>query len=189
MNYKDLNLSINQDVFKLDTDQNDYKITTGTGDIFIKKYLPIKDKKDLVEITLQKAEQADGTYNEILIDMYFNLHLVYLYTDIVFTDEDREDEMKLYDELESSGTLERILDKIPDEEYNTLMDYLKAMRKEASCYKHSAAAMVQKLIVDLPKNMREVADILKDIDLEKYQETINFAQHANGNRPIPLNNK
>ena len=177
MNYKDLNLH---------TDNDMYYIEVQGKKINIKKYLPINDKKDLVEITLQKAEQADGTYNEILIDMYFNLHLVYLYTDITFTDEDREDEMKLYDELESSGMLERILNKIPDEEYNVLMDYLKAMREEISSYKHSAAAMVQKLVVDLPKNMREAADILKDIDLEKYQETINFAQHANAGRPIPL---
>ena len=180
MNYKDLNLHINNDT---------YFIEVQGKKINIKKYLPINDKKDLVEITLQKAEQADGTYNEILIDMYFNLHLVYLYTDIVFTDEDREDEMKLYDELESSGLLERILDKIPDEEYNTLMDYLKAMRKEISSYKHSAAAMVQKLIVDLPKNAEAAAKIVQNFNPEKYKEVVDFAQHANGDRPIPLNNK
>lgn len=177
MNYKDLNLHTNNDM---------YFIEVQGKKINIKKYLPINDKKDLVEITLQKAEQADGTYNEILIDMYFNLHLIYLYTDIVFTDEDREDEMRLYDELESSGTLERILDKIPDEEYNTLMDYLKAMRKEASSYKHSAAAMVQKLIVDLPKNAEAAAKIVEDFDPKKYREVVDFAQHANGNRPIPF---
>jgi len=68
--------------------------------------------------------------------------------------------MKLYDKLESSGILERILDKIPEEEYNVLMDYLKAMRKEISSYKHSAAAMVQKLIVDLPKNAEAAAKIV-----------------------------
>ena len=180
MNYKDLNLHTNNDM---------YYIEVQGKKINIKKYLPINDKKDLVEITLQKAEQADGTYNEILIDMYFNLHLVYLYTDIVFTDEDREDEMKLYDELESSGLLERILDKIPDEEYNTLMDYLKAMRKENSSYKHSAAAMVQKLIVDLPKNAEAAAKIVQNFNPEKYKEVVDFAQHANGDRPIPLNNK
>ena len=180
MNYKDLNLH---------TDNDMYYIEIQGKKINIKKYLPINDKKDLVEITLQKAEQADGTYNEILIDMYFNLHLIYLYTDIVFTDEDREDEMKLYDELESSGLLERILDKIPDEEYNTLMDYLKAMRKEISSYKHSAAAMVQKLIVDLPKNAEAAAKIVQNFNPEKYKEVVDFAQHANGDRPIPLNNK
>lgn len=178
MNYKDLNLH---------TDNDTYFIEVQGKKINIKKYLPINDKKDLVEITLQKAEQADGTYNEILIDMYFNLHLVYLYTDIVFTDEDREDEMKLYDELESSGLLERILDKIPDEEYNTLMDYLKAMRKEISSYKYSAAAMVQKLIVDLPKNAEVAAKIVEDFNPEKYKEVVSFAQHANNNRPIPMN--
>ena len=177
MNYKDLNLH---------TDNDMYFIEVQGKKINVKKYLPINDKKDLIEITLQKAEQVDGTYNEILIDMYFNLHLVYLYTDIVFTDEDREDEMKLYDELESSGILERILDKIPDEEYNTLMDYLKAMRKEISSYKHSAAAMVQKLIVDLPKNAEAAAKIVEDFNPEKYREVVDFAQHANGNRPIPF---
>ena len=177
MNYKDLNLH---------TDNDMYYIEVQGKKINIKKYLPINDKKDLVEITLQKAEQADGTYNEILIDMYFNLHLVYLYTDIVFTDEDREDEMKLYDELESSGMLERILNKIPDEEYNVLMDYLKAMREEISSYKHSAAAMVQKLIVDLPKNAEAAAKIVEDFDPKKYKEVVDFAQHANGNRPIPF---
>lgn len=177
MNYKDLNLY---------TDNDMYFIEVQGKKINIKKYLPINDKKDLVEITLQKAEQADGTYNEILVDMYFNLHLVYLYTDIVFTDEDREDEMKLYDELESSGMLERILNKIPDEEYNVLMDYLKSIREEISSYKHSAAAMVQKLIVDLPKNAEAAAKIVEDFDPKKYKEVVDFAQHANGNRPIPF---
>ena len=175
MNYKDLNLH---------TDNDMYFIEVYGKKINIKKYLPINDKKDLIEITLQKAEQADGTYNEILIDMYFNLHLVYLYTDITFTDEDREDEMKLYDELESSGLLERILDKIPDEEYNVLMDYLKAMRKENSSYKHSAAAMVQKLIVDLPKNAEAAAKIVENFNPEQFKNVMEFAKYANGGRDI-----
>ena len=177
MNYKDLNLRVNKDT---------YYIEMQGKKINIKKYLPVRDKKDLIEITLQKAEQADGTYNEILIDMYFHLYLIYLYTDIEFTEEDREDEMKLYDELESNGILERIVNKIPDEEYEILMDYLKTTRKENSSYKHSAAAMVQKLIVDLPKNAEAAAKIVQEFDPEKYKEIVDFAQHANANRPIPL---
>ena len=177
MNYKDLNLHVNKDTYCIEMQEKK---------INIKKYLPVRDKKDLIEITLQKAEQADGTYNEILIDMYFHLHLIYLYTDIEFTEEDREDEMKLYDELESNGILERIINKIPDEEYEILMDYLKTTRKEISSYKHSAAAMVQKLIVDLPKNAEAAAKIVQEFDPEKYKEIVDFAQHANANRPIPL---
>lgn len=177
MNYKDLNLHVDKDT---------YCIEIQGKKINIKKYLPVRDKKDLIEITLQKAEQTDGTYNEILIDMYFHLHLIYLYTDIEFTEEDREDEMKLYDELESNGILERIVNKISDEEYEILMDYLKTTRKEISSYKHSAAAMVQKLIVDLPKNAEAAAKIVQEFDPEKYREVIDFAQHANADRPIPL---
>ena len=179
MNYKDLGLHLNNDTY--------YINIQGNKQIHIKKYLPINDKKDLIEITLQKAEESNGTYNEILIDMYFNLYLVYLYTDIEFSDEDREDEMKLYDELESSGLLERVVDKIPEDEYDTLIDYLKNMRKEDLSYKHSAAALVQKLIVDLPKNAETAAKIVEDFNPEKYKEVVDFAQHANGNRPIPFN--
>ena len=31
--------------------------------------------------------------------MYFNLNIVYLYTNLIFTEEERKDEEKLYDEL------------------------------------------------------------------------------------------
>lgn len=178
MTYKNLGLRLDKDTYTIDVQGNT---------INIKKYLPINDKKDLIEITLQHAEEANGTYNEVLIDVYFNLYLVYLYTDIEFTDEDRKDEMKLYDELESSGLLERIVNKIPDEEYNILMDYLNAMRKEDSSYKHSAAAMVQKLVVDLPKNAEAAAKIVENFDPEKYKQVTDFAQHANAGRPIPFN--
>ena len=52
--------------------------------IEVKKYLPIEDKIDLVQIALQMSEE-DGIYNEALLDMYFNLYLVFLYTNIQFT--------------------------------------------------------------------------------------------------------
>ena len=64
---------------------------------------------------------------------------------------------KINSEIDDS---EKILKLIPDDEYDTLMGYLETMRKEDSYYKHSAAAMVQKLIIDLPKNAEAAAKIV-----------------------------
>ncbi len=66
------------------------------------QYLPAQDKYDLLMITLQKSLE-NGAYNEFKLNLYFELNLVYMYTNISFTEKQREDEFKLYDTLESNG--------------------------------------------------------------------------------------
>ena len=73
------------------------KITFNGLDIEILKYLPIEEKYNLISITLQKSLENDNVYNSVLMDMYFHLYLVFLYTNISFTDKQKEDEAKLYD--------------------------------------------------------------------------------------------
>ena len=67
--YNDLKLNINDLVQTFDFHNQS---------IEVKQYLPINDKKDLIQIALQKSEE-NGVYNQILLDVYFNLNLVYLY--------------------------------------------------------------------------------------------------------------
>ena len=54
-------------------------------EIEVGQYLPISDKSDLIAITLQKSK-INEFYNPILVDMYFHLHIVYMYTNLTFTD-------------------------------------------------------------------------------------------------------
>ncbi len=149
----------------------------------VKQYLPTRDKYDLVMITLQKAKE-DGLYNPLKIDMYFHLHLVYMYTDIQFTDEDREVEEVLYDKLVQSGFMNVFLANMDDDEYNTLNVYINSLVKDNMKYRNSAAAVLQSLITDLPKNAEAARQIVDNFNPEKYQEVIKFAEAANGNRPI-----
>lgn len=44
-------------------------------------------------ITLQQAEE-NGVYNPMLLEQRFNLNLVYMYTNITFTEKQKEDESK-----------------------------------------------------------------------------------------------
>lgn len=152
-------------------------------EIEVKQYLPIEDKYDLVMITLQKAEE-NGIYNALKLDMYFHLHLVYMYTNLSFTEKQKENEMKIYDTLESNGFIDKMIEVIPEEEYNALFTFMDEIMLNTLNYTNTAGAVIQSIINDLPKNAKIAKDIIDSFDKEKYQEVTEFAKAANGNRPI-----
>lgn len=152
-------------------------------EVKVLQYLPISDKIDIVEIALQKSKQG-GIYNELLLDMFFHLHIIMCYTDLEFSDEDLEDMMALYDKLESNGFINEIIEAMNQDEYKNLLDYLNIMKKENLEYNNTAAAVISRIIEDLPAKMAEVKDILDQFDPSKYEEVKNFAMAANGGRDI-----
>ena len=175
MKYSDLNLKIN-------TETTVIKINDNT-EIEVLQYLPVEDKIDLIQIALQKSLE-NGIYNEIKLDMYFNLYIVYMYSNLEFTDEEKEDEFKLYNKLKSNDIIAHVIAGMDEGEYDCLLDYLKSMQENNESYKKSAAALFQTFIQDMPKNAAAAAEIVDNFDKEKYKNVIDFAKSANGNRPI-----
>ena len=152
-------------------------------EVKVLQYLPISDKIDIVQIALQRSEE-NGIYNELLLDMYFHLHIIMCYTDLEFSDEDLSDFMSLYDRLECHGFINEIIQAMNQDEYKNLVDYLNVMKKEKLNYNNTTAAVLSRIIQDLPKNAEAAKEILEGFDLEKYQEAANFATALNGGRPI-----
>lgn len=169
---------------KTNTDVNTFEFQGQTIEVL--KYLPIEDKYDLVMIALQKAEQ-DGIYNPILLDLYFHLYLVYMYTNVSFTERQKDNEPHLYDTLASNGFMKQFLDTIEVEEYEELMLYVDEIMETTLHYKNTAGAVLQSVIQDLPKNAQAAADIVNSFAPEKYQAVVDFATAANGGRNINTN--
>lgn len=170
---------------KLKVDQRVETFDFGGQSIEVKQYLPIEDKYDLIMIALQRAEE-DGIYNPVKVQLYFELYVVYMYSNISFTDKQKENEPKLYDTLASNGVIAAILELIPDEEYNELMTYMKELIQVKTTFNNSAAGLVNQVLVDLPKNAEKAAEVLNSFNIEDYKEVIEFAKAANGNRPVPV---
>ena len=171
---------------KLKVDKSIDTFTFNENKIEVLRYLPIEDKYDLVMITLQKAEE-NGIYNPVLLDMYFHLHLVYMYTNLSFTDKQKENEFKIYDTLQSSGLLDKFLEVLSEDEYTTLMEYVNDAMEDTLTYKNTAGAVLQSIIQDLPTNAQAASDIVKSFDPKQYQAVIDFATAANGGRNIETN--
>ncbi|MGN0992899.1 MAG: hypothetical protein ACI4PE_03170 [Bacilli bacterium] len=168
---------------KLKVDNSVTKIKFNDNEIELLNYLPIEDKYDLVMITLQNSKE-NGIYNPIKIDMYFHLYLIYMYTNLSFTDKQREDESKLYDCLKSNGLISLILENIKEEEYNDLITFLEEQIENEMKYTTTAASVLNKFVNDLPAQAEAALKIVDNFDPEKFSAVKNFAEAANGNRPI-----
>ena len=150
------------------------------------QYLPAQDKYDLLMITLQKAQEG-SMYNEFKLNLYFELNLVYMYTNISFTEKQREDEFKLYDTLKSNGFYDKFFEAIDEDEYNELFIQLNAIKTAKSKDMVSVGAVMNKIIEDLPTNAEAAAKIVDNFNPSKYKAVVDFAKYANGGRDIPMN--
>jgi hypothetical protein len=176
--YTNLKLKVNNEVNTFE--YNEHKIE-------VLKYLDVDSKYDLVMITLQKSEE-NGIYNQLKLDMYFNLYIVYMYTNISFTEKQKENESKLYDTLKSNGIIDKVLENMEESEYNDLYGYINSIIEDTMKYRNTAGAVLQSVIQDLPKNAAAAAEIVNNFDASKYQAVVDFATAANGGRDINTNN-
>ena len=168
---------------KLKLKEENKEIDFNGNKIEVKQYLSINDKIDLIDITLQKAKE-NRLYDPLKVNMYFHLNLIYLYTNISFTDKQREDEMKLYDILDSNGLINAVIAAIPENEYEDLLNKTSEKIDNELKYNTTTAAILNKVIDDLPKNANLAANIVDNFNPEKYQAVIDFAKAANGNRNV-----
>lgn len=154
--------------------------------IEVLKYLPAADKYDLLMITLQKSLEGN-IYNEFKLNLYFELNLVYMYTNISFTEKQREDEFKLYDTLRSNGFFELFYEALDDKEYEELFDQIAELKTTMEKSKNSVAGVIANIIEDLPANAEAAAKIVENFDPSQFQAVVDFARYANGGRDINTN--
>ena len=169
---------------KLKVDTSTKKVDFSEGVSFeVLKYLPIKEKYNLIESVLQKSYE-NGIYNPIKLDMYFALNLIYLYSNISFTEKQKEDEEKLYDTLQSSGVMDAIIDAIEDDEYNNLYTMLIETEEKYYNYRKTISGMLNEFSGTLNQNADFLKEIAETFDPNQFKNVLDFAQAANGGRPI-----
>ena len=154
--------------------------------IQVLKYLPAQDKYDLLMITLQKSLEGN-IYNEFKLNLYFELNLVYMYTNLSFTDKQREDEFKLYDTLKSNGFFDLFYNAMEDSEFNDLFEQINELKTTLEKEHLSTAGIIENVITNLPEQAEAVATILNNFNPSQFKDVIDFARYANGGRDINTN--
>lgn len=96
-------------------------VQIGEETIAVKQYLPIQEKLELIGNVVMAAHEQDENYsNPVKAGVYRDLEVIFAYTNIAFTDKQKEDLPKLYDALKSTGIMDTIINSIPAVEYNDI---------------------------------------------------------------------
>lgn len=175
ISFSNLNLKMTDEVFTYDF--------TPEVKIEIKKYLPIEDKYDLISIAMQNSYE-NGHFNNLKLDMYFHLYLVYMYTNLEFTDAQKDNPTKLYDVLYSNGLIDQIITRMDSEEYDYLIGMIGKEVDKAEKYNNTIASVINNFINELPVNAEKAKETIEQFDPEAFKNVFAFVKAANGDRPI-----
>ena len=151
-------------------------ITINNNQIEIKQYLPVNEKLDLIARVINGAHDQNNFPNPIKIEVIGTLEMIMAYTNISFTEKQKEEIPKLYDLLEENGVIKDIISQIPEDEYNFIIDGINKTVDAVYTYNNSVLGIlesisqdysnldfdIQKLQNDIanPKNLKLVKEVL-----------------------------
>ena len=138
-------------------------ITFNEQTIEIKQYLPVNEKLEAISDVLNNSIDANNFANPIKIDVYTVIAIIENYTNITFTDKQKENAHKLYDVLVSSGLFAEVAAAIPREELVFLYDGIEETIESYYNYKNSAMGIFEAIATDYSNLNLDAEDIREKI--------------------------
>lgn len=136
-------------------------------DIEVKQYLPINEKLELISSVINSAADENNFSNPVKENVFLTLEILYHYTNINFTDKQKEDPVKLYDLVVSSGLVNKVTDLIPEEELDEVINGVAQSVKAIYTYRNSALGILESISQDysnLNLDATEIQQKLADPD-------------------------
>ena len=153
-----LGLKINQDIKNIEFNEQI---------IEVKQYLPINEKLELISSVINSAADENNFSNPVKENVFLTLEILYHYTNINFTDKQREDPVKLYDLVVSSGLVNKVTDLIPEEELDEVINGVAQSVKAIYTYRNSVLGILESISKDysaLNLDATEIQQKLADPD-------------------------
>ena len=136
-------------------------------DIEVKQYLPINEKLELISSVINSAADENNFSNPVKENVFLTLEILYHYTNINFTYKQKEDPVKLYDLVVSSGLVNKVTDLIPEEELDEVINGVAQSVKAIYTYRNSVLGILESISQDysaLNLDATEIQQKLADPD-------------------------
>lgn len=123
-------------------------IHCGNEQIEIKQFLPLEKKLEVLTNIINNSIDERGFYNTARIDFNIKMEVLYAYTNIKFTDKQKENPMKLYDNFIASGLMKQIWDLIPEDDRDWFEKHVNASIISIMKYRNSIYGILDALRTD-----------------------------------------
>lgn len=117
-------------------------------EIEIKQYISVNDKLKLISDIINKTIDEHSFCNPVQVKVFLALGIIEYYTNINFTDKQKEDPVKLFDLLQSNGLIGQICNAIPAEEFDDLNNGVWDSIESIYTYKNSVMGVLDNMSTD-----------------------------------------
>lgn len=117
--------------------------------IEVKQYLPINDKLALISRVINLSHDSSNNFaNPIQVEVIGTIEIIAAYTNLSFTEKQKEDYAKLYDLLEENGITKDLIGAIPEDEYAFLIDGINESIEAVYKYQNSILGILETVSQD-----------------------------------------
>ena len=134
-----LGLKVNQDIKNIEFNEQI---------IEVKQYLPINENLELISSVINSAADENNFSNPVKENVFLTLEILYHYTNINFTAKQKDDPVKLYDLVVSSGLVNKVIDLIPEEELDEVINGVAKSVKAIYTYRNSVLGILESISKD-----------------------------------------
>ena len=144
--------------------------------IEIKQYISVNDKLKLISDIINNTVDEHSFCNPVKVKVYLLIGIVENYTNISFTEKQKEDIVKLYDLIQSNGLFNEILTAIPDEELNDLLNSTWDSVDAIYTYRNSIMGILDNVSADYDNvnvDVNKTIEQIKNLDHSFLSEVMN----------------
>ena len=131
--------------------------------IEVKQYLPVEEKLELITNVLELSHDSNNFSNPIKVQVYTAIDMIDKYTNISFTEKQKENPTKLYDLLNGNGLLEKIIDAVPQTEYDELIHGIYDTIDAVYSYQNSVLGILDTISQDYNNLNLDATEIQKKL--------------------------
>lgn len=131
--------------------------------IEVKQYLPVEEKLELITNVLELSHDQNNFSNPVKVSVYTALEIIEKYTNINFTDKQKENPTKLYDLLVGNGLVALVIETIPKIEYNEILVGIEQTIKSVYKYQNSILGILDNISQDYSNLNLDATEIQKKL--------------------------
>ena len=132
-------------------------------DIEVKQYLSVNDKFEIIGNIINRSADDNNFANPLKVEIFTALEIIDAYTNISFTEKQKEDPSKLFDLIVSSGLYEEIVHNIPHAEIEALQCYINSTITAVYEYRNSIMGLLENITADYSNLNLEATEIQKKL--------------------------
>lgn len=116
--------------------------------IEVKQYLPVNEKLEVIAEVLNNSADDNNFANPVKVDVYTAIAVLEAYTNISFTEKQKENVTKLYDAVVSTGLYNAIIEAIPNDEFGSLNGAIVNTINAFYRYRNSVLGILENISTD-----------------------------------------